>query len=228
MGSARSNHKKLNSKELLFMFSIYYRTMYAVNQDFIKLCGLDAYRESMRDSDEDRNTLMRILVNIPRVIPYTITPNGGSVKLSSRDSLMSLKEQIHFENIEKDYQDIIDKNTTALSNIKTIRNKFEHSPHLMRQIIVESSGSSKGELFGFTYEIKDKTYELHYSDLLRLITQLNRLFDNIRDELITANEQEDTTANYKLLSMYELSLQRFNRIYSSNILKDVGRIMWPI
>lgn len=198
--------KKLNSKELLFMFSTYYRTMYAINQDFIKLCGLDAYRESMRDSDEDRNTLMRILVNIPRVIPYAITPTNNSIKLSPRDSLMGLKEQIHFKNIEKDYQEIIDNNKVTLNNIKTIRNKFEHSPHLMRQIIVESSSSPKGELFGFIYEIKGRAYELHYSDLLRLIIQLNKLFDNIRDELIAANGQEDVTANFKLLSMYELSL----------------------
>lgn len=113
-----------------------------------------------------------------RLLPYKLEydKNTGiimKIDLLTNDGILLLRR--HFDNLENDYQKMIDKYFVDLVQIIKIRNKYIHEPHNI-QCDCFLFGDNHAYA-GFKYKKED--YELNTNSLIEIVHSLNNTFKEI-------------------------------------------------
>ena len=198
----------------------YLETLYYLNQKIIKMCGTEAIGKY----EYNHKAILDIIQDIPRMIPYLKDKNTGKYILTNRDGLLEYSNELPFLNDE--YQKILDNNLEFLIKVKKIRNNYEHK---MQGIKHKSSGSGSVCLFDFTFEIKenDEYKEIHIKsfEFIKLIKQLNILFSIIVKEISKFAYEEKLLDNDYYRKICNFDFEKLNKLYDSELLRTIGKIM---
>ena len=196
----------------------YFETLYDLNRNLIMCCGLDV----INNSGQYEKPISEIIQDIPRLIPYSFNKRLEKYEIR-KEGLLEFANEI--PSLEDDYKDLLQKNYKFLSDVKSVRNKLEHSMHGVR---LDSSGSSGGQdLFELTYKVEANEITLHGEQFVDCIKQLNTIFSKIQ-RLISeyaVNNDKQYYLYYQRLLRYDYS--KFNPIYDSCLLKNIGQALFP-
>lgn len=203
--------------EIANALSGYIETLYNLNINLIKLCGLDIMTGDACNEKE----ILDIIQEIPRIVPYSIVRNTQKLKYEKRDGLLEYGDEIDY--LKKYYDIILEDNNDFLFKIKQIRNKHEHK---MQYIDCLSSYSCSTTLFSFTFQIEGEVITVNANEFIKLTKELNMLFSKIvKDIRAFACENQNTT--YALYSkIIRFDFEDFNLLYECELLKKIGRIMY--
>lgn len=198
----------------------YLETLYYLNQKIIKMCGTDAIDKH----EYNHKAILDIIQDIPRLIPYIKVRNKDKYILVNSDGLLEYSSELPF--LKNEYQKILDNNLNFLKKVKKIRNNYEHK---MQGIKHKSSGSGSLNLFDFTFEIKEKDkytqIEIKSGEFIKLIKQLNILFSIIVKEINKFAYEEGKLDSIYYRRICYFDFEELNKIYDSNLLRIIGKIM---
>lgn len=202
--------------EIANALSVYLETLYEMNQRLIRLCGVDI----MNDSDLGDKLVLDLIQDIPRVIPYSYNRKTKSLEYKEKDGLLEYKKEIPY--IEASYDEILRVNYSFLENVRRLRNKYEHKMHGVRYCA--SSGGSD-TLFHFVFEVSGETITVTGDEFVETMKKLNTLFAMLVDDVkqYAIGEGKDDHPYYNKLCKHDYL--DFNRIYESDLLITVGRIL---
>ena len=196
--------------------SRYIKTLYDINQRCIILCGTVIFNTSIDHVYE----ILEISREIMRLIPYS--SNNGSLYIERRDGLLEFSEELPY--LQEDFETILKNNYCFLEMVKKIRNKYEHSMHVVKNDYSFEGGK---ELLEVSFLIKEQRIFFRMSDCIKLMKQLNALYDQIRTDVMVFAE-DNGKMNYPFyanLRIHEFS--NFNEVYDSKMLKIIGNTMSP-
>lgn len=196
----------------------YFETLYDLNRNLIMCCGLDV----IDNSGEYEKPLQEIIDAIPRLVPYVKNKSLGKYVITERDGLLEFSDELPF--LKDGYEEILQKNYSFLYNIKQIRNKLEHKMH---GVILSGSSSGSTNLFDVTYTISGEDVTLIASDFIIVTEQINVLFSRIQ-KIVGRFAKESGRINhpyYCRLLRYDFC--NFNKIYKSDLLRNVGQALFP-
>lgn len=200
----------------------YLETLYYLNQKIIIMCGTEAVGKF----EYNQKAILDIVQDIPRLIPYVKVKCGKKYKyiLKESDGLLEYSNDLKF--LKSDYQKILNNNYKFLSNVKKIRNSYEHK---MQGIKHKSSGSGSVCLFDFTFIIEEygkyREVNVKSGEFIKLIKELNILFEKIVNEInkFAYNENKFDYTYYRRICHFNFG--ELNKLYDSNLLRIVGQIM---
>jgi len=210
----------------------YLETLYELNKNIIKICGADI----MNRMSESTKTVLDVIQDIPRLIPYEYNSKKKINELFNRDGLLEYEDEVGY--IRERYENILKNNYDSLDKIRILRNKYQHKMHGIRDT---ASGSGTVCLFEIEFEVEviKKTEingeiiyeevvekkEIFARELISIARALNDLFSLLQSEIIEYiyKINGNKSALYDRLTRFDL--KDFNKIYDSNILREVGMIM---
>lgn len=193
----------------------YFEVLYKTNQKIIELSGYEANRNWSIIED----LFVNISQNICKLVPYYMDRNERKIHLSERDEgIFCFKSSLLF--LECDYKDLFKSNYDTFLNIKVIRSKSEHSLH---EISFDSCYSGSTSLPEIVFNIKQELVEIKTEDIIKIIIDINNLFDKIRLDLIKIATDSENVTDY-IIELTHFSFSKFNKILSSDMLKDIGRV----
>ncbi len=206
----------------------YIEVLYSSNRRLIKLCGSDAIDTFNVGCIE----ILDLLQDIPRLIPYGVE-RGVKVKLNNQDGLLEFDDNLRY--LKDNYESIIQENKELLIKIKKIRNKYEHKIHDAK---IMSHYSGNDSWFRFGFKVNDKKYDkekkdyypvtyeyyIDSKDLIKLVKQLNILFNKILKD-ITNYAYVNKIEHPFFEKISRISFLNFNKIYESDILYEVGKTL---
>lgn len=197
----------------------YFQALYEMNLDLITLCGMDITDNAGQYEKHIKN----IIQDIPRLVPYDYDKKNSCYKINRSDGLLEFSEQLPF--LYNDYQTILERHRELLKNIKTVRNQFEHKMHCAE---LTSAGSASGSVtFDITYRIGDERYVLEARNLIRFIKDLNTTFDKIQSAVNDFALENGKSEHLYYRRLIRCRFSDFNKIYESNILKIIGKSLYP-
>ena len=194
----------------------YLETLYNLNQKLVKLCGIDV----IDDFESGEKEILDIIQDVPRIIPYSFNKKTQTLILKDRDGLLEYKDNISY--LKEDYEKILSDNYEFLDKIRKIRNKYEHKMHGVKH---KSSGSGSFSLFDYTFMVGDESMKITAGSFIKLVKSLNNLFSKIVLDISKyayENKKEDYLY-YRRITRFDF--KNFNKIYDTDILKIVGKIM---
>ena len=210
----------------------YLETLYELNKNIIKLCGTDV----MIKMSESTKTVLDIIQDIPRLIPYENDKRDNVNKLYQRDGLLEYEEEIDY--IRNKYECILKNNYDTLEKIRLLRNKYEHKMHGIKET---SSGSGTICLFEIIFEIEVtkqtniegkivseiviEEKQISAKELISIARELNELFSLLQSEVIEYAYKNGKSGYAVYDRLTRFNLKDFNKIYDSEILREVGMIM---
>lgn len=196
----------------------YLETLYDLNYNLITLCGTDIFYHIC----EQEQLVDKIIMDIPRLIPYGYDKSKSEYIIKNADGLMNFADDISF--LSLDYNNMIKNFQTILGNIKKVRNKLEHKMHGAKI----NGASSRGTLVDYiTYEIDEEEIDIFISDLIIITKQLNMLFSKIQKlikEFAQDNHYNDYPC-YRRIIRYDFI--NFNKIYENDLLPIFGSVLLP-
>ena len=195
----------------------YFESLYCINCNIIKLCGVDIYC----NNDEAIKITLEIIRELPRVIPYAYDSKQQKVVISNRNGLMEFKDEIIY--LEEDYNKILDSNEVCINKIRLIRNKYEHKMHGVRY---DSSGCGTKWLFNIWFRVGDEEIEINASEFVCLIGRLNELFKKIVQEICDYAILNDKTEYPYYNKLTRFDFLDFNKIYEDKNLRIIGKMMY--
>lgn len=97
----------------------------------------------------------------------------------------------------------------------------------MHGATLTASSSSSSSLFDMTYTLREGNITLSADELIKFVKQLNESFSRIQDLVDKyAYEQEKSDHTYlRRLTRYRFC--NFNEIYESNLLRNIGKALFP-
>lgn len=196
----------------------YFETLYDLNRNLIMLCGVDV----IDNSGQYEKYRQEIIQEIPRLVPYAYNKNDGKYKIVMSDGLLEFSDVMPF--LKGDYKCILQENYSFLSDIKCIRNKFEHKLHGARLM---ASGSGSTSLFDMTYTLKEGDITLTANEFIKFTKHMNELFSKIQGlvDKFAYKQGEFGHPYYRRLIRYDF--RDFNRIYESDLLRSFGQALFP-
>ena len=197
----------------------YFQTLYDMNRDLITLCGLDV----IDNSGQYEKHIKDVIQAVPRLVPYVFNKSEQKYVIDHHDGLLEFSNQIPF--LKRDYDEILQLHTNFLSNVKSIRNKFEHKMHGAKLVAGGSSGGSVA--FDLTYAIGDQNITLTAGEIIRFTKDMNNLFTKIQELLdqFAVEQGKIDYAYYRRLLRYRFC--DFNKIYESEMLHIFGKSLFP-
>lgn len=194
----------------------YLDTLYSLNQKLIKLCGTDAIERLEYNHKE----ILDIIQDIPRLVPYSQKRNSKELIYKETDGLLEFAKDISY--LQDDYNNILKDNYNFLYKVKQIRNKYEHKMHGIKH---RYSGSGSLEYFEFTFDVNGKNIDIEAKEFIKLIKQLNKLFDKIVKDIekFAYDNNKTDYPYYKRIS--RLRLENLNEIYESELLRTFSKSM---
>ena len=205
--------------EIANALSGYFETLYEMNRDLIMLCGVDL----IDNSGQYEKYIKDVIQAVPRLVPYRYDSRKETYIIDRRDGLLEFSDHLPF--LLEDYEKILQSHNDFLSNVKNIRNKFEHKMHGARLVAGSSYGSSVA--FGFIYEVGDLDITLNSVEIIRFVKDMNFLFSKIQKEVdfFAYENHKSDYLYYRRLVRYDFC--NFNRIYESDVLGIVGKALFP-
>jgi len=198
----------------------YLESLYELNQNIIKLCG------NVNQLETSEKTILDVIQNIPRLIPYIWNKKTNLMELDIKSGLLEYKDKITY--LENEYTKILGDNYETLDKVRKIRNKFEHKIHGIR---VLSSGYGSISMFNIEFEItknnQDENIKMDVNELIKLAKDLNILFSMLIDDVSKLVYGKDLCGHPYFMRIRRFDYRDFNKIYESNLLKEIGEIMHP-
>lgn len=206
------------TEEIVNALGGYFETLYNLNRDLITLCGVDV----IDNSGQYEVIVKNVIQAVPRLVPYVYNKDVEKYVILPHDGLLEFVDHITF--LKDDYESILENHYDFLKNVKIIRNKFEHKMHGARLMGGSSGGLSS---FDMTYLIGDREITLTATEIIRFTKDINTLFYKIQ-KLVNVFAYENGKAGYRYyrrLTRYNFC--DFNKILDSEILKIVGKSLFP-
>lgn len=205
------------NKDIANALSRYFKTLYGINQNLLILCGDDIFFGKW-DSEW---AILDMTQDIAKIMPIKFEKE--KLILVKQDGLLEFKKDLSF--LMSDYEGILSNNYEILATVKKIRNKCEHKMH--QTFSTSSCFSSTDAEYFFLVEHygKKETVGVAVKDLVNLIKDLNTLFSKLQEEVITYAKNDGLTDHPYYAKLRRFSFDDFNKIYESEILQIVGRLM---
>lgn len=195
----------------------YFETLYITNQRLIRVCGFDI----MTKLESGTQEILRVIQDIPRLIPYEYNLKEQELRLKDKNGLMEFAGNLLY--LRLDYESILEKHYEFIDKIRNIRNKYEHRMH-----DIEWKGSTSGNpcLFGYTFRVGEAVVDISAGECIKLLKDLNVLFHKLAKDVerYMYAEGKQEYAYYKKLERFDFL--DFNRVYESDLLRIVGKIMY--
>lgn len=194
----------------------YFETLHELNRNLITMCGADViynsglYEKCIRD----------IIQAIPRLVPYAFDKKRQKYIIVDRDGLLEYSEELPW--LKDGYEAILNDNISFLIKIKEIRNKYEHKMHGAK---IVTSGSLW--LFNMTYELGEKEMKLTAGEFIRLVKSINMLFTKLQIEIRRIAGEMKIGDSLYVLRLTRHSFSDYNTIYDSDLLRIVGKALFP-
>ena len=208
--------------EIASALRLYFETLYNLNRNLIKCCGLDAFDLHLNY----KKPLYDIIEDIPKLMPYAVNKTTREQIISERNGLLEFSSDLPFLNT--DYEKILVSNYSFLNKIRLIRNKLEHRMHGVK---MRSTSNGSSFLFEVSYEVEAEggieEITLTAEEFIKFVKQLNDLFSKLQKNLssyVYENDKEDSLYYEKLL---RFDFSNFNKIYDSDLLRIFGRTLFP-
>lgn len=191
----------------------YLETLYNLNRNLIKLCGIDI----MNDFDNSDKKVLDIIQDIPRIIPYSCNKSTSKLEFNQRDGLLEYINEISY--LKSDYEIILNKNYDFLDKIRKIRNKYEHKMHGIKH---QSSGSGSMSLFEFEFDVEGELIKIHSDSFIELVKSVNQLFSKIVKDIrkYACDNGKEDYSYYKRITRFDFL--DFNKIYDNELLRTIG------
>lgn len=197
----------MNDEDKIWFSGIfpYFRMLKRINELLILLISNNPNMEEQEDNFLDLTTeLLRILPF--KLIKDVDTKEVTGIELLKKDGILLLKE--YFNDLEKDYNDIINNNFIELVQIIKIRNKFVHEPHNIKCVCFSCGG--KHAYVGFEY--KEEYLELNTDYLIEIIKELNIVFEKIKikfESKVSELDEKDKEHPY-ILNLFNNYFENYN------------------
>lgn len=204
----------------IYYIKIYFDYLVKANSYLFQLIGLNGKQKSYCREKK----YLEIFDLITKIIPISASLKEQKAIIRDIDKKSGIFELIgnDLPEINKKYDEIIEKYNKELFNIKMIRNKFEHCPHC----ILTSSNVSIGHWssLSMTFKTSGKQinydnieyYECNAEDLKNIIYELNSIFSILQDKI---RERCNNNDNY-LTDCLEINFSYYNDIiFNENFLK---------
>lgn len=200
--------------EIANALSGYLETLYRMNKMLIRLCGI----KIMTDEDLGDKLVLDLIQDIPRVIPYS--QKNGKLVCKNKDGLLEFAEEL--PEISNAYEQILQANYDFLDNVRLIRNKYEHKMH---DVQYKASSSNADGIFEFDFNVAGKSLTVTAEEFISTVKMLNLLFAGIVDAAIKFACDEEKTEYPYYMTLCRHDFKDFNKVYESDLLKTVGRIL---
>lgn len=198
----------------------YLDSLYELNQNIIKLCG------NVIQLETSEKTILDVIQNIPRLMPYKFNKKTNILELDIKSGLLEYKDKITY--LENEYEQILKSNYDTLDKVRKIRNKFEHKIHGIR---ILSSGYGSVSMFNIEFEItknnQDENIKMNVNELIKVVKDLNILFSKLIEDISNLVYGKDLCGHPYFMRIRRFDFKDFNKIYESNLLKEIGKIMHP-
>lgn len=194
----------------------YFETIYIMNQHLIQLCGYNI----MACQELSTKSLLDIIQDVPRVIPYKSTNN--KLILTERNGLLEFQDEIPY--LREDYENILDRHYDFIETVRKIRNKYEHKMHDVDWLGTVGGPSN---YFDVQFEVDEEVLNVTGIELISLMKDLNKLFSKLSPDVqkcVNGTNHASYPYNQKLFRFDYLD---FNEIYESSLLSKIGNIMYP-
>lgn len=206
---------------------MYFDILIELNSIFIKLISSDG----KENNDKREKLYFETFDKISRLIPLYSNPDNKTVNIDNRSGIAELtKNNIDF--VKKDLDEIIEKYNYELFNIKSLKNKVEHSPHL----ILSTTYINKNFYSSITLNYKkrcmqDREVNLNSIDcyycnveiLLNIIMDLNKLFYKLQKRVKTYSDKNKFVEIY-FKRCLEIKFIWYNQLYKSKIILKICKI----
>lgn len=202
--------------EIVNAFYGYFETLYYLNQNLIKLCGLDA----IDNRGQYERIIQDIIQAIPRLVPYGQTQ--GHLRINQKDGLLEYAKEIPF--LKGDYDSLLQDNYEFLKTIKDIRNRFEHKMHGVQ--FAGGDSTSCKVAFHVYFHVDGERHIVNAHDLIQVIKGLNILFAKLQD-LVKQFEYEKKENSRYYRQLTRCKFTDYNKIYESDVLVLVGKALFP-
>ena len=198
----------------------YLESLYELNKNIIKLCG------NVNHLETSEKNILDVIQNIPRLIPYKINKKTNILELDIKSGLLEHKNNIPY--LENEYEQILNNNYDTLDKVRKIRNKFEHKMHGIR---ILSSGYGSVSMFNIEFEItknnQDENIKMNVNELIKIAKDLNILFSKLIDDISKLVYGKNLGTHPYFIRIRRFDFKDFNKIYESDLLKEIGKIMHP-
>lgn len=196
----------------------YFETLYDLNRNLITMCGVDV----IDNSGLYEKYVKDIIQAIPRLVPYAFDKKQGKYIIVDRDGLLEYSDELQW--LKEGYEAILNEHIAFLTNVKEIRNKYEHKLHGARLV---TSGSGSVCLFDMTYELGEKEVKLTATEFVSLVKILNLLFSRLQHEIQQFAYEKEIDDSIYIRRLTRYSFSDFNSIYDSDLLRNIGKALFP-
>lgn len=211
----------MNIPSWISEISYYFRVVYKLNQDIIRVVDLDCINEY----SEAEDLFYEITEKMVNLIPCRADFNKEfNIHIEENDGIFDFVGEISF--LRDDITKIFDDNKEIFYKMKIIRNKHEHE-HEPHKINAESfiSGTS---LIDIKFKYKDREYNLKSQEFINIVKKINEVFNKIINKFKEYKEVYDAENNEShpyLIKYSSIDYLKFNKIYDSNVLKECSRVI---
>lgn len=189
----------------------YINILIDINEEILILIG----KSVITDLSDFKSLYLNLAQQLLRLIPYKIDKPTNKPKLCKTDGILNFKKDLKF--IVNDYNKILNNNPEIFINLKIIRNKVEHLPHIVK---FKQGSSGNLDLPEATFMIDEEEYKFYLKEIILSIKELNITFDKIIMELnlfIKNNNIEVfDSPYYKHYS--RIKFLNYNKIFESELL----------
>ncbi|MBQ7035333.1 MAG: hypothetical protein IJN34_06320 [Clostridia bacterium] len=200
--------------------SIYFSTLYELNKHIFALCG--KCKEDYRF--DSYKSVLDIIQDIPRLIPFCYDKKKQMVVLSNRNGLLEFQSEIDF--LKPEYTSMVERHYDFIEKVRKIRNKAEHKMHA---VINTAYGNGSTCLFDYEFNIEEGSNNLttvlvEAEELIRLVRDLNILFSKIQNQVKSFAVEANKTGYPYYERLCRFDFVDFNKIYDSNLLIEIGNL----
>lgn len=166
--------------------------------------------------EEQEDNFLELTSELLRILPFKLEIDNKTktiigIKILTTDGILLLKE--YFEDLEKDYTNIVNTNFVELVETIKIRNKYIHEPHNIKCVYFSCGGNNTHACF----EYKRQHFELNTDLLIKLIIELNNVFEKIK--LKFKNKVDELNDEEKSHPYIQNILNNYWKNYNSELLK---------
>lgn len=160
----------MNKKDKVWFNGIYpyFRMLKKINKLLVLQVNLTPHLEKQEDN------FFELTSELLRILPFKIDMEKMTIQLLKKDGILLLKD--YFDDLENDYESIVNDNFKTLFQIIKIRNKYIHEPHNIK--CVDFSYSRGHTRAGFKY--KNEYFELGTEEIIKIVEGLNNTFEKIQ------------------------------------------------
>lgn len=203
--------------EIVNAMSGYIETLYYTNIKLVRLCGLNYYNKI----ESECRLMLEVMQDIPRIIPYSYSKSQKKDVLKDKDGLLEFKHKILY--LQPEFETILKNNLLLLEKIRKIRNKYEHKMHDINYL---SSSGDNDRMSDYVFEIDNNSLRINILEVVSFMKQVNSLFSKIVDDIKLCAEENNKENHPYYSRLTRFDFKDFNAIYESNVLTQIGRILY--